>query len=463
LVNGYWGFSAYPSGDRATAEQLARDAVAQATVNGRGAVPRTVDLGHVPTVTGHWTTPVTIDAFTVPVEEKHAFIRYWIAAALKEGVNIDSIQSYLHFVAHTQVVATSEGSRYTQTTYESGGKIVVIPWGPTSKRNGSNATLPVQGIAPAGRGWELFLDANIPDQLRSMPDQLSAHAALRKQAKPLVVGRYTLVCDGATMAALLEATLGVATQLDRALGYEANAGGTSFVSDPLAMLGSFEVGSPLVNVSANRSAPAQLATVKWDNEGVAPPDVQLVKNGVLVNLQTIREQATWLAPYYTKTGRVIHSNGNAAAESALEITMQHMPNLSLDAAPASSNLDDLVANVPDGILVEQGTVMQVDAQARNGLLVSQSVRQIKNGRRGRLMTGGAVLFNTLDLWKHVIAVGGPASSMVVPFSQYPYGGEVAALLGQTAKGEPPQLSSHSAQAVAATIANQPLINPGAKA
>ena len=46
------------------------------------------------------------------------------------------------------------------------------------------------------------------------------------------------------MASLVEQTFGVATQLDRALGYEANAGGTSYIDDPLGMVGHLQVARP---------------------------------------------------------------------------------------------------------------------------------------------------------------------------------------------------------------------------
>ena len=166
----------------------------------------------------------------------------------------------------------------------------------------------------------------------------------------------------------------MATQLDRALGYEANAGGTSFMNDPLAMLGSFKTASPLVTIKSNRSAPMQLATVKWDDEGVVPSDTTLVKDGILHDFQTTREQAAWLAPYYSKSGRPVQSNGCAAAQSALAITMQHMPNLSLEPNPSQVKLDDLVANVKDGMQVEHGSLEQIDFQGRTGLVMCGGLR-----------------------------------------------------------------------------------------
>jgi TldD protein len=467
LVNGYWGFAATPSADRAAVEQLARLATAQAAVNAKGALPRTVELSPRPAITGQWATPVTIDPFAVSFEEKFAMIDYWQQCAQKSGTVIDSMASELHFARQERVLVTSDGTSVTQTAYESGGAILVKPWDNprlAHLANKASLSVPIGGLETAGRGWELFLDAKIPEQIAVMPDRMLELAALRSSTKPGNVGQYTLVCDGATMAALVGATLGAATQLDRALGYEANAGGTSFLTDPLGMLGTFAVASPAVTVTANRTATAQLATVKWDEEGVAPPTVTLIKDGVLTDFQTTREQVSWLAPYYAKSGRSGTSHGHAEAEDALGVTLQHMPNLALEPATASTSMDDLIASVPKGIYLGQGGVGQVDMQGRTGLLAAPVMREITNGRLGRLITGIALSFNTLQLWKHVSAVGGAATRMTVPFSQFPYGGAFfAGLGGGLVKGQPPQASSFSVQAAAAIITDQPLINPSRKA
>jgi TldD protein len=253
--------------------------------------------------------------------------------------------------------------------------------------------------------------------------------------------------------------------LDRALGYEANAGGTSFIDDPLAMVGHYQVAAQPVTVTANRSAVAQLATVKWDDEGVEPESFTLVKDGVLTDFQTTREQATWLAPYYRQIGRPVRSHGCAGAEDALKITMQMMPNLSMEPSHEAVGLNDLVTPVKDGILIERGEVSSVDFQGRNGLLVGD-MREIKNGKVGRKLRSGAVQFNTLDFWKHVLAVGGPSTVTTTSESQYS-GRSLAYLLGVimdgALKGQPQQGTSYSSTAAAATIANQAIINPSRKA
>jgi TldD protein len=455
LVQGAWGFAAAPVRDEAEITQLSRNAVAQAKVNARG-VTKKFEWGQTPIARGRWQTPVSVDAFTVPIEEIDATMRYWDRCAKKVGVKIDPMGSGVHFSRQERTVATSDGSCFSQTLFESGGNIILIPFGmsPGPGLIGSdlnNVKIPIRGIEPTGRGWDLFLEPNIIEQIQSAPETIREVALLGKHAKPAIVGQYTLVCDGKTMAAMLEATLGVATQLDRALGYEANAGGTSFLDDPLAMLGVFKVGSPFVNVTTNRSAPRQLATVKWDDEGVVPSETQLVKDGVLVDFQTTRELATWLKSYYAKVGKPVQSNGCAAAQSALYVTMQHMPNLALDAGTASASVADLVTGVKDGILIEEGGVAQVDFQARTGLLGGGRWREIKNGQLGPMLVNGAVLFNTIEFWKNITAIGGPSTQGVVSMTQYPFSGSV--------KGQPFQAASHSAQGIAATIAKQAVIDP----
>jgi len=442
---------------------VGQDAVTQAQENAKGE-SWTVELGAVPVARGQWATPIRIDPFSISFEEKQDFFNYWYACAAPAGVVYEraGFTSWACFIRQEQVVATSEGSLFTQTLYESGGvlRCALYPPGGGSEL----ATQDVHDVSVAGAGWERFLDAQIPDQYPRIKHELAQKAVV--PSKVATVGKYTLVCDGATMAALVEQTLGLATQLDRALGYEANAGGTSFITDPLAMVGTLAVAAPVVTLTANRSAPQELATVKWDDEGVEPEPFTLVKDGVLVDFQTTREQAAWLTPYYAKTGRPVRSHGCAASEDAHMIPLQHMPNLALEPSPAAVRVDDLVADVEQGILIEGGEVIQRDFQARTGLLIG-NMRQIRRGRLGATLQGGAVMYNATELWKHLSAVGGASTQQVRSWSAAQdsdiLGNEFWLLMhGMLGKGEPQQRTSHSVRAVAATIPNQPLIDPSRK-
>jgi TldD protein len=455
LVNGYWGFTASPVHTTDEVVRLARDAVAQARVNARG-TSRTVEMVPIPRITGHWVTPIATDPFTIPVEEKLDTIAYWMTYAERVGVEISDVPSYLHFARQDRIVATSEGTLVTQTCYETSGKIEVRH----PVINQPHAKLELQGLTPAALGWELFAAAHIPEQLDAALAGILDRDALHQAAQPALVGRYTFVCDGVTMASMVEQTMGIATQLDRALGYEANAGGTSFLDDPLSMVGQLQVAAPLVTITGNRNVPTQLATVQWDDEGVVPESFPIVQQGVLVDFQTTREQATWLAPYYARAKRPARSHGCAAAEDGLSITLQHMPNLALAPNPQTADIAALMADVKDGVLIEGGSA-SADFQARTGLLRG-NMRKITNGKLGAPLNGGGLLFDTLDFWKNVRALGDTTTTATRGTSQY-RGMFSWFLTPSIAKGQPAQMTSHSVQAVAATIANQPLIDPTRKA
>lgn len=453
LVDGYWGFAASPVWDADEAARLATEAVATARVNAIGG-GRTVELGRIPQARGEWRTPVKRDPFAVSIEEKSDYLLYLRVRADQLNVPIDTLLSTIHFARQERVIATSDDALFTQTIYESGGRIA-------STRYVDNAVQQVDAreLDQAGKGWELLTDANIPEQLRHFSDMLDEKRSLAKATKPGTIGRQTLVCDGATMAAMLESTLGVATQLDRAMGYEANASGTSYLDDPLAMLGTFQAAAPLITVTANRSAPGQLATVKWDDEGVEPHPFTLVKNGVLTDFQTTREQAAWLAPYYEKAGLTAQSHGCAASQSALHLPLQHMPNLALEPGNASASLDALVATVKEGVLVTKADA-QTDFQSKNGLIAGE-MRKITNGRLGPLISGVAVLFNTADFWKKISALGSVDTTGVKTSSVYEFGGLLGSYGGRK-KGQPSQATSHSVTAVASVIPEQAIVSPFAK-
>jgi TldD protein len=447
LANGSWGFAASPDWDAENVVQLATDAVHQAKANVvPGVAP--VELASTPVVAGTWATPVAIDPFTVPIEDKLDHIVYWKNTTAQAGLPFqsDGLYNFMHFARQEQVLATSEGSRVMQTRYETGGVIFL-------QLANTNRYTRIHGIDTSAVGWELFSDEAMFSQLPHLTEELR-NLISAGASKPVNVGRYTLVCDGTTMAGVLDATLGIATQLDRALGYEANAGGTSYLDDPLAMIGSFPVASPLVTVTANRSAPKQLATVQWDDEGVVPSEATLVNRGILQDFQTTRESAMWLAPYYSADGRPVRSNGHATAEGGLSETMQHMPNLAIIPSASAVSVDDLIANVKDGILIESGGA-KCDFQGRTGMLFGV-MRHIKNGRRDKYIAGGAIAFNSIDFWKKITALGGAATQRTYSVSQF--GGDVI-----DEKGEPAQRTSHSITAPAALVVNQAIIDPNKKA
>jgi TldD protein len=432
LVNGYWGFAASPFWNADDAVRLARSAVQQASANARG-TPRTVELGTVPAATGTWVMPVRQDPFTLSLEEKIDFIRSWtdFANHYRRGL---SSTAQMAFYRQERTVTNTEGAYFSQTVYQTSASFYLYvdngDW-----RASRRVTVPARGLTTAGQGWELLLDAKLRDQIPQLIDE--GEALMRTPVKPVEIGRRDVVFDAPSAAMVMDSSIGVATELDRALGYEANAGGTSYLGpDPLDVLGT-AIASTRVSVSANRSAPGALATVKWDDEGVEPDEFALVRDGALVDFQTTREQAAWLAPYYRKTHHPVRSHGCAGAASALYITQQLSPNLVLTPGREAVSFDDLVAGVSEGIAMFGATV-QMDYQARNGT-ARGVMREIRNGKLGAIIANGGLTYNALEFWKNVKGVAGEGNATWSAVAR--------------GKGQPWQSSMHSVSAVPMAVAN----------
>jgi TldD protein len=290
-----------------------------------------------------------------------------------------------------------------------------------------------------------------------MLDELEAKRQL--PYRPVEVGRTAIVCDAATTATVLDATLGRATEVDRAVGYEANATGTSYLGpDPLTVLGT-AVANPMITVTANRSLPGGLATVQWDAEGVMPDDFALVREGTLVDYQTTREQAPWLAPWYQKAGISVKSHGCATAGDASVPMLQLTPNLALTPAATAKSYEDLVAGITNGLALE-GCTATTDFQCRTGKISGGTIYQIRNGKRVAQIGNAGVLFETSGFWKNVTALGGAASVVQTP--QHEVKGEQM-LQVKVDLSQPSQSAMHTVSGVPTVVDNLAIIDLTRKA
>jgi TldD protein len=350
--------------------------------------------------------------------------------------------SGMNFVRQLRVFASSDGASWTQTTYTSNAGFSIGYRSEFSAKLGPGGSS-ADFLSYAGRGWEHVAESGIIDAI----PQLVVEAELSRHIVPVDVGRYDMVFSAAAMATLLDQTLAPATELDRAMGYEANADGTSYLSEPLEMLGTHQVGASLLNVSANRSMEGGAATVKWDDEGVEPEEFALVRDGVLVDFQTTREHSAWLAPYYGRIGRPVRSHGCAAAESALDVTTQHAPNFVMSPGAERVSFEDMVAGTKKGIAVLSLSA-SMDQQSLNGHGIG-AMREINDGKLGRFIRGGALVFRAPELWKSLVAIGGPGTSLVRGFAR--------------GKGQPRQTTMHSVSAVPAKATQVGIIDATRKA
>ena len=447
LFDGYWGFSASPIWSPDEMARLARESVRQAKLNASRKA-RTVKLAPTPVVAnGQWTMPVAKDPFDVNPDEISDLLQglrlhtLWRASAL--GLSIESFEEGAEFVASENAFASSDGSYFAQRTYRSKGELNFTVSESKSGRSAAGGL--IDYLSPAGMGWELFRD----QPLRSAVDREleAAKADIKLPIKPVDVGRYETVFDAYTVAQIVSATLGLATELDRALGHEANASGTSYLNDPTAMLGTFKIGSPLLNVTGNRNDPGAVATVKWDDDGVAPESFALVKNGTLNDFATTRESSAWLEEAYRRERAPVRSRGCSVGGEdylfgGMYPQLTQTPNLVLAPGHEATDFDGLISGIAKGIATRR-LAINMDFQQLNGFAFGQ-MYEIKDGKKVARLNGGGMLFRAPELWKSLTAIGGAASA-------HRYGMQVE-------KGEPAQEAYHSVTAFPVSVKDATVVD-----
>jgi TldD protein len=450
LVHGAWGFAATSSWTDDEVVRIAQAAVAQAQANAMG-VTQPIELIQRPVATGSWVMPIKEDPFLIPWDTKLNVIEGVTEAARAQlpprsrAGGAARIPHLLQIWCRRQerALATTDGTYVTQTVYGTGGAFFLEV---SDQRGYAGASASAMGLETVGRGWEIFAEAHLVKQIPRMLAVAEADAAL--PWKPVEIGQYDVLCDGRTVARLVDATVGRATELDRALGYEANAGGTSYLGpDPMQWLG-MQVASSLVHITANRSMAGGLATVKWDDDGVLPADFPLVTAGHLVDYQTTRDQAPHLNAWYHQRQQPMRSHGCAASDDARTVPLSMIPNLAVTPTSGGPAFEEMLAGMDTGIAIID-SVASTDFQAKNGTLDKGQVYEVRGGKKVARLANAGVLFSSTELWKKVTAVGGPASVVSCACSE--------------AKGEPTQRTVHTVSGVALGIAKQAVIDTMRKA
>jgi len=254
---------------------------------------------------------------------------------------------------------------------------------------------------PVGKGWE-YVDGDGWDwnaELEEMPDLLEEKVA----APSVEPGRYDLVIDPTNLWLTIHESIGHATELDRALGFEAAYAGTSFATPD--QLGSLRYGSDLVHVTGDRTTPHGLASVAIDDEGVATRTFDLIRDGTLVGYQLDRSIAA--------AAGMGASNGCAFADSPLHVPIQRMANVSLQPAPGDGpSTAELIGGVEDGIYIAGDKSWSIDMQRYNFQFTGQRFYRIRGGRLAGQLRDVAYQAVTTEFWGALEGLGGRSTYLL---------------------------------------------------
>jgi TldD protein len=418
IVDGTWGFASIVDLNPDAAALAARQAVEVARV---AAAMNTEPIELAPEpgygeVT--WVSDYEVDPFTVPVADKVALLAAWSSNLLSHPA-VSHVDASLNQVRECKFY--SDGSTTaTQQRVRLNPSVTAVAVTDDGRFDDMQTLAP-----PVGRGYEYLTGKgwDFAAELAELPELLAA-----KLAAPTVrPGRYDLVIDPSNLWLVIHESIGHATELDRALGYEAAYAGTSFATPD--KLGTLRYGSEVMHVTGDRTAEHGLATIGYDDEGVAGQAWDLISGGTLVGYQLDRRMAQRCG-----FGR---SNGCAFSDGPNHIPLQRMANVSLRPAPAGGpSLDDLIGGVDDGIYVVGDKSWSIDMQRYNFQFTGQRFFAIKNGRLAGQLRDVAYQATTTDFWGSMEAVGGPQT--------YVLGGAF-----NCGKGQPGQVApvSHGCPAV----------------
>ncbi len=435
LVNGAWGFAASRELTRQEVQRVARVAVAQARAN-RRAMQRPIVLApSTPVPDGRWASPARIDPFSIPIEDKAALLLQANAAAL--GVaGARFVNSALFFLKDQRTFANTEGTFTVQTIVRTNPTMSVTAVNADQSDFQSRDSVEVQ---PQGLGYEHVVDSDLVGHAPMWAEQ----AVQKLTARSVDPGRYDLVLDPTHLFLTIHESIAHPTELDRAMGYEANYAGTSFVSPPADVIGKLRYGQEIMNIQADRRQEGALATIGFDDEGVPSDQWLLIERGIFKDYQTTREQAAWIS---NLTG-VERSHGCSYAETWADVQFQRMPNVSLMPGERDLSTEDVIASVDRGIYIKGRGAYSIDQQRYNFQFGGQAFWEIRDGRLAGMLKDVTYQARTPEFWNSMDLVGGQRS--------YRLGGTF-----NDGKGQPSQSNAVSHGCPAARFRNIAVINTG---
>lgn len=402
LANGSWGFASTDQMDKDSIARAAATAVAIAKENAR-LLTTPVQLapqkgyGEV-----SWKTPIEKNAFEVPVKEKADLLLSVSDVAMKGGA--DYVGSFMFLVNEQKYFASSDGSYIDQDVHR------IWPTFQITKIDKATGKFETRNAlsSPRGMGYEYMIPREsdkihgVTTLYRDRYDMLEdarlagTQVGEKLKAKSVEPGKYDLVLDPSHLWLTIHESVGHPTELDRVLGYEANFAGTSFLTLDKWESKKFQFGSPLVNIVADKTQPGSLGAVGYDDEGVATQKWDLIKDGVLVNYQAIRDQAHIIG--------LKQSQGCCYSQSWADVQFQRMANVSLQPGTASLTPAELIKNVEKGIFIAGDGSFSIDQQRYNFQFGGQLFYEIKNGQIVGMLKDVAYQSNTQEFWNSCKAI-----------------------------------------------------------
>ncbi|MBI3443248.1 TldD/PmbA family protein, partial [Candidatus Woesebacteria bacterium] len=392
LKNGSWGFAASNDFSKNGIEKTVKKAVEIAETSSKYKTDD-VELSYQRPVKAVYKTPLKEDPFAIPIEEK---LKILLTADKLQRVSKRIVISQASFSAHREekVFVSTDGAEIEQEIVWCGAGIEASAVEGSDFQNRSFPNS--HGGQHKTGGFEVVREMNLVENAPRIGEE-----AVALLAAPLCpIGEYDLILDGNQLALQIHESCGHAVELDRVLGYEASYAGTSFLTPE--KLGKFKYGSKIVNLTADATIPGGLGTFGYDDEGIPAQKTYLVKDGIFVDYITSRETVSHLRKLIPSYNRP--SNGTVRASSWMYLPLIRMTNINLD--PGGWKLDDLIGDTKKGILMSTNRSWSIDDKRLNFQFGTEVAREIKNGKKGRILKNPTYQGMTPKFWGSCDAICG---------------------------------------------------------
>jgi TldD protein len=386
IHSGSWGFAASPDVTKDAIARATADAVAIAKANA-ALQKRPVQLAPVQAYKDRYQTPHKQDPFEVSIQDQIGFLQ-GVHDTARKVKGVMTVNSGMQFRTEDKYFASTEGSSIQQLIMQTAPTFTATAVDFATRKSKSRSFQ----VAPVTGGYEHIQASGMLQNAERLGNEAVEHLS----APSVEPGPKDLILLPSHLALTIHESIGHSTELDRALGYEANYAGTSFLAPPEAKMGKFQFGSPIVNVIGDRTLPGAMSTVGYDDDGVKATRWHIIKDGVFMAYQTIRDQAHLVNEK--------ESRGCCYADSFDSIPFQRMPNVWLEAGKEGVSLDDLIGQVEDGILIDGRGSYSIDQQRYNFQFGGDAFWEIKNGKKTRMLADVAYQSRTQDFWNACAAI-----------------------------------------------------------
>jgi predicted Zn-dependent protease len=213
-------------------------------------------------------------------------------------------------------------------------------------------------------------------------------------------GRMDLLLMPEQMMLQIHESIGHPLELDRILGDERNFAGTSFVKPE--MFGHFQYGSALLNVTYDPGRAEEFASFPFDDDGTQAEKVWLIRDGVLQRplgsaLSAVRSGMSGLA--------------NSRACDWNRPPIDRMANLNIE--PGNSSLQDMIASVESGVLMNTNTSWSIDDSRNKFQFGCEFGQLIQNGELKGLVKNPNYRGISESFWRSLKQVGDASTHSVM--------------------------------------------------